>query len=639
MMTTDMYRPLRERGETRSESHQGLASDSDDGGICGCICVTPEAHASGTLTLQGAIDRVFAGGGDICLAPGRYFLQEALKLVGGQSIALRGRGRPHLRDALEPPLAVGAHVFGPAGVLNVQDTIGLTLENLFLESTEAQPAIVARDVTGLTVRDSVIAVTRPATSAEVQPAISFSRRSDSVRIAHNQILAPIGIAWGTAEGPAEVARLEVDGNRLLCEDVALSFADVSLSRHCTLERNRIERRDAGILVLGTAAADASFQIRDNELHVRGPGIRFGSPERFWSGRQRQLDIADNDLRGSGASFGLAILHQTSGDAALSIARNRVRGFEAGIALSVRGEPRPARDLRIENNVVEACSAWGILAVDSASAQHWCIRDNRLLQMTAGGIGVWGGRSAHISGNALRQVAAGAATNRLGVGIFCDAFGDTRLAVHISNNELTDIGPEPTFEGRVAGILVGQGANSLEMFQNHVARGDAGTTGLGDWVALDVSVAALTLISAMTQTLRAPLGVTVGGAPRPRMGRSTVSGNVLTGSGNQSAVRILMPLDASGVESIFSNNQVFFNGPDPDPTVPPGDAVSLTGSSFVLCHNRISGQGLFSLNFDTPQAGFNTVLGNITVNDIRFRGVPSLVPSHLNALRIVDEDKF
>ena len=72
--------------------------ECDGGGCSDCtVCVTPESHASGALTIQAAVDQVRElGGGTVCLAIGVYRLDDDGVLIdSGVSIRLRGQG---LRD-------------------------------------------------------------------------------------------------------------------------------------------------------------------------------------------------------------------------------------------------------------------------------------------------------------------------------------------------------------------------------------------------------------------------------------------------------------------------------------------------------------------------------------------------------------
>jgi hypothetical protein len=60
---------------------------------CGCdVCVTPESHASGALTIQAAVNQLRGKGGKICLQVGVYRLEEPVVIDRATSLQLEGRG-------------------------------------------------------------------------------------------------------------------------------------------------------------------------------------------------------------------------------------------------------------------------------------------------------------------------------------------------------------------------------------------------------------------------------------------------------------------------------------------------------------------------------------------------------------------
>ena len=104
----------------------------DGGGDRGCdctVCVTPESHASGTLTIQKAIDLVRVPGGKVCLQPGVYRLRAPVEIQGAGSIHVQGKGWKTI--VLGPPE-------GPAFV--VQRSVGVIIDLLtIVTSTPAKP--------------------------------------------------------------------------------------------------------------------------------------------------------------------------------------------------------------------------------------------------------------------------------------------------------------------------------------------------------------------------------------------------------------------------------------------------------------------------------------------------------------------
>ena len=67
--------------------------DAEGDACFGCtVCVTPESHASGALTIQAAIDQIGPAGGTVCLEGGSYLLDFALVIAARNAIAVTGQG-------------------------------------------------------------------------------------------------------------------------------------------------------------------------------------------------------------------------------------------------------------------------------------------------------------------------------------------------------------------------------------------------------------------------------------------------------------------------------------------------------------------------------------------------------------------
>ena len=113
--------------------------DGEGGHDCACAaCVTPESHASGQLTIQMAVDQVKGTGGKVCLQPGFYFLDQAVRIDGAQSLALEGKGwRTILVSAGREPAIV------------VQRSLGVAIDSLTVLtstfSSAGRPADRRRD--------------------------------------------------------------------------------------------------------------------------------------------------------------------------------------------------------------------------------------------------------------------------------------------------------------------------------------------------------------------------------------------------------------------------------------------------------------------------------------------------------------
>lgn len=95
---------------------------------CDCtVCVTPEGHNNGTLTIQKAIDTVKAVGGKVCLEPGKYRLDAPIRFDGARSVHMKGHGwKTQLLYR------------GPGSAIEVVNSLQVTLENFTLQTALAQ---------------------------------------------------------------------------------------------------------------------------------------------------------------------------------------------------------------------------------------------------------------------------------------------------------------------------------------------------------------------------------------------------------------------------------------------------------------------------------------------------------------------
>lgn len=124
-------------------SFPGTVSDcrptppSDGDCDCGCecdVCVTPESHASGQLTIQAAVNQVRGTGGKVCLQVGVYRLDTPVLVAGASSVHIQGKGWRTIILAARG---------GPAFV--VERSIGVTIDLL----TVIAATVARRGQTGL----------------------------------------------------------------------------------------------------------------------------------------------------------------------------------------------------------------------------------------------------------------------------------------------------------------------------------------------------------------------------------------------------------------------------------------------------------------------------------------------------------
>ncbi|MET0830093.1 MAG: DUF6519 domain-containing protein, partial [Microbacterium sp.] len=159
--------------------------ECEGGGCSDCtVCVTPESHDSGALTIQSAVDQVRElGGGTVCLAIGVYRLDDAgVRIESGVSIRIRGQG---LRTIL---LAPGDGIF-------VRGSAFVTVEDLTVFASGAQPAVTLRSTVATTATRLTLLMLRSADRPE--PAIALSGVALGTTISDNVVIGGVGIGNGT----------------------------------------------------------------------------------------------------------------------------------------------------------------------------------------------------------------------------------------------------------------------------------------------------------------------------------------------------------------------------------------------------------------------------------------------------------
>ena len=102
------------------------------------MCVTPESHASGAMTIQHAVDIVRTTGGKVCLQVGLYRLDKPVVIDGARSIEIQGKGWKTILITS-----------GRAPAFIVERSLGVTIDRL---------AIVTSSVAGRTTALSGIAI-------------------------------------------------------------------------------------------------------------------------------------------------------------------------------------------------------------------------------------------------------------------------------------------------------------------------------------------------------------------------------------------------------------------------------------------------------------------------------------------------
>ncbi|WP_217995796.1 DUF6519 domain-containing protein, partial [Kribbia dieselivorans] len=131
--------------------------ECEGGGCSDCtVCVTPTSHASGALTIQAAVDQVTKTGGTVCLAAGRYPLDEGgVRIDGATSVTIRGQGPATVLLCRDRGLQVTRSAFvtvedlsvigaGAQPCLELAGTAAVTAQRLLLLASGDVPADQAR---------------------------------------------------------------------------------------------------------------------------------------------------------------------------------------------------------------------------------------------------------------------------------------------------------------------------------------------------------------------------------------------------------------------------------------------------------------------------------------------------------------
>jgi Family of unknown function (DUF6519) len=492
------------------------------GGDCGCTrCVTPDSHkdGNGPLTIQAAIDAVIPAGGRVCLAPGRYRLQQPLRIAGARGLTLAGDG---LATVIEAPRQLG---------ILVVDSTEVSLERLALvgegKPDERGVGIALVNTADCRVERCFIAegVTGGTTGIALAGFALRTRLLENVILAGTAIgdsvvgetIKPVGgvppafapaatpgafeKALGQAARYLITADLAIEDNLLLGGEFGVRFGDTALpgfttvmvvltihaattriARNCVLGSSSVGLSLLGLTVdavapdlgigdiatLATSALlrSARIDVRENLLRVTGDGIRATTTE---------LIVADNTLHGRGpasesAQVGIRLVPpraaRTTGSARIT---GNTIADQPNAAVLVSGGVGTVEVAgnRILRTGLGGIGIGGRLEISDARVLDNVLEDIAVREKPADDTRVWGiavvaVTDASVTDNVLRSFAP--ARNPLTrTGIQVEAVHVT----HVDRNQLLDIGPTlKPYAGEVTGILVA-GTTALDVLGNTV----------------------------------------------------------------------------------------------------------------------------------------------------------------------------
>lgn len=413
-------------------------------GCCDCtVCVTPESHASGTLTIQKAVDMIRGPGGKVCLQTGFYRLRETVQIVGAGSVEIEGKGwktivlGPPREPAFSVERSVGVIIdmltvvtttaakpaASPAGIaILLRNTVGTVIERcvlIQLPQLQQEPPPPPPPGNGTPPDPCPPDTLRPAASkgsiADLRvlfgprgaggPLIALDGIVIETLIDENVLLGTTGIGavWGQGGEPLGELKsfemepaapvsgdrvsylltfdLAIEENLLICwlTGVTLEGWVLQLGTTRIADNSVLVALRAAIVAAGLGGPGARTDVKGNVARVLGCGIAVGSDD---------TRVVDNDvglLRGlgtTGREGSLVSLPAALESSEVAVRYLRLFGGDA-ILLTPSLRPRPIARCQVRGNRAVDVVGNGIaIRTQVASAS---IADNMVQE--AGGAGV------------------------------------------------------------------------------------------------------------------------------------------------------------------------------------------------------------------------------------------------------------
>jgi hypothetical protein len=364
-----------------------------DGGGCGCdACVSVESHRSGTFTIQDAVKQVIdAGGGTVCIGPGRYPLRQGVAIAGALSVRVRGAG-----------VATVLVYAGDGPALSITGSIDVRVHDLTViaqrRAETAQNAVAVGNsalvaLERLTVfEDPVALVEFIQNGAAARPhgaAISLGGVLAGCTIAECLLVAGTGVGSVSA-GQGDQRPFLILADLAVHDDVIFatrSGVRLGGGREATtlilLDRTALTANsiygcaNEGVAVAGFQSQRilrAGVVVRDSTLGVLGHGVVIGTAG---------ATVADNVVtalaRGrAGAApdihHGIGLVRtRTSRLEDVRVTANRVLGF-VGNGVAIEGA---VASVAVTDNEIRACGG-GVVMSKGSSGDRVSVRSNTIL---------------------------------------------------------------------------------------------------------------------------------------------------------------------------------------------------------------------------------------------------------------------
>lgn len=221
---------------------------------CACtVCVSPQSHAQGTLTIASAVQHVIKmGGGTVCLEAGQYTLAQPVMISGAKALTLHGQ---RTATQLTASAGMGFIITGSTDVTLADFALqGVTptpnADGHYVSDPAFGTAALAIDASqqitlrGLNISEQPTGGVAPAAN-DTFAALACSNLLDALHFDANIVTTPVGLfsatipapaaadgaaAGGTpgvaqylqaAPGAAVLGEINVTGNRFACAQLAI----------------------------------------------------------------------------------------------------------------------------------------------------------------------------------------------------------------------------------------------------------------------------------------------------------------------------------------------------------------------------------------------------------------------------------
>ena len=605
-------------GETDCRTLWPAECECDEGcGDC-TVCVTPESHASGAVTIQGAVDEVVArGGGSVCLQTGVYRLDGPVVIDRGSSVTVRGQGLRTLLVCAE-------------GAFRVTGSAYVTLEDFSVLAPGLPSAILLQATVAVTVQRLTVVTVGNADQGGT--AVTLGGVALRTTIRDNVFLVGTCVTGGFDDTPLLTAEFTVSDNLMVCRErgVDVQGPVAHLLGNRVTDNTVLRCRGVGIRLAGAISPGHGCDIRKNTVVVAGVGIAVGS-----SG----FTVADNDVTGTpdsveSRSAGIEVVPSVLASAlpgATRITANRVRDVGGGAVRVLAA----VSSLEVSHNLVER-AMHGIVMEERGRASSVAAVDNTVLDVGsrqsddkdgAFGIQLVGSMRAVVESNCINGVGAAREVSGIAAGILVLGCPDSRVAgnsvdrigmledpgedvgiavlgliarTQVSDNQSrrqpSDVDMPTSFRGLLIGSQADGREPAAEMLAGYVVGNAAAPTVVGPY-------------SVHTFELREPAAV-------------IVDTNIVAGGGR--APTAIVGVGRS--DAILTGNQIRSRGEAP--------ALLVAAGSIAVNANRLSGGGRESCELIANPDRI-AVLGNITSAGTSVNGSPLGAPwQGLNADGIV-----